>query len=514
MKRNHRLPLLLCLLAWLSPALRGEPFHSRLSPDGRFRFTAFSVEDFDSGRRPAFGIIETATGNLVSDPEEELGDAFRPSEIIYWSPDSLSFAIISRVGTRHIDTFLYRWNGERFSRAVWQGDAQLEAWADREMEKNMAALGLPAGSGKGQCLRGDDLVERWIDPARLVLRTELEHLLGEGGDETYVEGYSRALVKWNPVSQAFEIERELPIPAPWPYRIEPDEFMVTQAEPASGETLSSITVTRRADGSTRSFKAENWLTAPLFLHTGDDWPGLELVNKGPEGFEWRRIYRLIEGNYRCVRVAELTHLSGQAPEGAPLLELDPGSFAIVLRDREPGPDDPDTYESFQTESPAPGGKWKAVFTYHPQYLQRIEVLATDGGGEPSVIYDFDEGLYGIEALAEPLWNPDGSALALYLQDGPRTGSTLLYRLRDGVWSEADRPEIGYEFLQEIIDGGETSWGQQLELPLFWKSPRDLVLSLVGHFRGEQGFDYRAVATLSWDPSGKPSGCVATRTSPE
>lgn len=515
------IPLFTCLsVACVAAATHAqEPDPPHLSPDGRFRFEAFSVEDNDAGKRPAFGIIETATGDLVSDPEEELGDAFRPSESIFWSPDSLSYALTSRVGTRHIDTFFYRWNGKSFVRAKWEVDAQLENWADEEVGKELTALKLPADSGLGQCLRGDDLVERWLDPSRLIVNCVLEYTVGGEDSETVVDGSSRAIVRWDEAADAYAIERRLPVSEPWPARLESIDFAVTQEDDPAQEGRCTITVTDPDSGEKRTFTAENHLTEPIFLHTDDEWPALELVNHGPEGFEWRRIYRHIDGAYRCTRIVELTHLFEQAPEGAALFEIDPNFFALVLRDRNLKAGDLETYESFQTEVTAPGGKWKAVFTYHPQYLQRVEIVAADGSGEPSVIYDFDEGSYGLQAIAKPFWSTDGSALALYLQDAPRVGSTLLYRElnrvgNDRVWSGAEMPEIDYSFIEKATAGKNAHWGQQLESPLYWKNPRELVLSLTGHFRGEEGFDYAGVATLSWDESGNPAGCVTVETSPQ
>lgn len=512
--------LRLCLCAnlfarlFVTLATGQEGDSERLSPDGRFRFEAFSVEDFDLGKRPAFGIIETATENLVSDPEEELGDAFRPSELIYWAPDSLSYAVSSRVGTRHIDTFFYRWNGKSFERAQWDDGGQLESWADEEMKKDIVAQGLPENSGLGQCLFGDDLVERWLDPSKVILTSAQEYLVGSEESGTTAAGSSRAIVRWNPDKNSYEIERRLPVGAAWPVRIEPSEFEATQESSATDESLASITITRTATGEKQTFEAGNWLTAPIFVHSDNEWPGLELVNKGPEGFEWRRLYRVVDGAYRCVRIAELTHFPEQAPEDASLFEIVPGYHGLVLRDRVLKPGDLDAYESFQTGSPAPGGKWKVVFTYHPQYLLRIEIVAVDGNSEPSVIYDFDDGSFGLGAFSRPLWSPDGSALALYLQDGPRVGSTLLYRQRNRVWSEAEMPGIDYGFLEKAQEEKNAHWGAQFESPLFWKSPNELVLLLDGHFRGENGFDYRGIATLSWDADGKPAGCVTVETSQE
>ncbi len=481
------------------------------SPDGRFRFEAFSSEEVDSGRRPAFGIIEVSTGNLVSDPAEPLGDASRPEETILWAPDSLSYALTSRVGTRHLDSFLYRWDGKAFVRATWEGAGRIEALADDSLEADIAAQGLPKSAGLGQCLRGDDLPERWLDPSRLILSCIEEYSVGDEHHGGIASGNGRAIVRWDEASHSYQIERELLPTTPWPARVEDaGAYELIQEDKGGEESLKVITVKHRETGKSHRFEAENHLTSPIPLAHANDRPQLELVSRGPEGFEMRRLFRFTGSEYRCVRILELTHLVRQAQEDAPLFEIEAGYTAAILRDRVVAPDDPVSYESFQTESPSPDGKWKAVFTYHLQCLQRVEIVPADGIVEPTVIHDFDEGLHGPDTTAEPLWSPDGSALAVYLQDGPRVGSTLLYREHKRVWSEAEMPEIDYAFLKEALEQ-EIPWGQQLVQPIFWKSPRELVVDLVGHFRGDRGFDYRAIATLSWDELGKPLACVSVET---
>ncbi len=505
MKIPRLIRFLLCQLV-LAPSIQSGDTASRLSPDGRFRFEAFSSAEVDAGEKPAFGIVETATGMLASDPAEELGDAARPEETILWAPDSLSYALTTRVGTRHLDTYLYRWGGTSFVRASWEGDARMEELADAAMSREIESLGLPEDTGSGQIVRGDDLAERWLDPSRLVLTCILESVVGSGDREAVVGGASRVLAKWDPATSSYRIDCELPVRPAWPVAVEDaGSYEVTQSD-RHGDDPSArvISIRHRESGESRTFESENWLTAPVLLESANDWPQLELVSRGPAEFLMRRLYRFVDGGYRCVRVDELTRLESQAPEAAQRVEIGPGDSAFFLRSRVPEKDGTDTYESFQTESTSPDGRWKAVLTYHPQYLQRAEILAADGSAEPEILYDFDSGEGGIDTVASVRWSPDGSAFALYLQDGPRAGHTLLHRLVEGRWTQTATPEVTYEFLgnREIA----ATWGARLEKPLWWNGPRELVLELSGHFRGDDSFDYRALATLAWYEAGKPVSC--------
>ena len=81
MKFVPLLRLALVQLCLVPNAFAQEEGHaSHLSPDGRFVFEAFSSEEVDAEKRPDFGIIERATGKLVSDPREPLGNASRPED--------------------------------------------------------------------------------------------------------------------------------------------------------------------------------------------------------------------------------------------------------------------------------------------------------------------------------------------------------------------------------------------------------------------------------------------------
>jgi hypothetical protein len=503
----HRLLRFLLFQLCLVPSAQADDAdRDLLSPDGRFRFEAFSTEDYDAGKRPAFGIIETATGKLVSHPEEDLGDAYRPEETILWAPDSLSYALTSRVGTRHLDTFLYRWDGSSFVRAKWEGDGIIEGWADEEVNAAMRGLGFTDEASRGRTIAGDGLSERWLGPDRLILADVQDCLVGEGDREEAVTGSARALVKWDETSQSYQIESRLSIAPPRvPDRGEATPFEVTQTDrPGDDPNAKTIMIRHRESGETKSFEAGNWMTAPTVKVEANGWPQIELVSHGPAEFLWHRLYRVIDGTYRCYRIEELTRHASQAPEGAPEIEFEPGYSLFLIRSRSFKDGDSETFESFQTESLSPNGEWKTVSTFTPQYLQRVEVVAVKESSEPVVIYDFDNGDGWVNAISETLWRPDSGAFAFYLQEGPRASSTLLYQRSDRVWSEAPMPEIDYGFLKEAIESGAT-WGHQHERPRWWKDEGELVLELSGFFKGEDGIDYRAQALLRWDGEGAPAG---------
>ncbi|MBL9153601.1 MAG: hypothetical protein JNK37_13990 [Verrucomicrobiales bacterium] len=485
---------------------------SWLSPDGRFTFEAFSGEEVDAGKRPAFGIIEVATGRLVSDPKEPLGDAYRPEETILWAPDSLSYALTTRVGTRHLDTYLYRWDGKAFVRVDVEGISQLGDWSDEILYADKKAQGFSDNVGLGQCIQGDLRAERWLDPQRVIFLSDQAYVVGEGDREGTAEGRSRGIVSWNAKAGRYELGRRLPVAEPWAYaRESPDPFVVEQTSPnADLPNRRLVTVKNTETGQIQRLEAENSSQTPVTLESHADWPQLELSNEGPAGFQWRRLYRVVDGAYRCVRIDELTDDPRLAPEGAAPVDLahdeETVRLAYLLRTRQPAPTDPDSYESFQTAFLSPDGRWKLELFYHPQYLQRVEIAAADGGGEPTVIYDFDSGDGGVDTRVFGLWNPDSRSVAVYLDEPPRVGGTRLYRLAGKAWESSPLPKIDYGFLKETLDAG-ANWYQQYEKALWWQSPRELVLHLDGNFRGG-GPDYRALTTLTWNKAGEPVGSVS------
>ncbi len=207
----------------LDPVAKADP-PAVLSPDGRFRLEHFPSEEVAAGKRPAFGIIETATGKLVSDPREDLGDPDRPEETILWAPDSRAYALTTRVGTRHLDTFLYRWDGTSFVRAKWEGDGTIEGWADEAVEAAMRDLGFSDAAHRGRILAGDGLAERWLGPDRLILTDIQECLVTEGDREETVSGTARAIVRWDEAGACYRIESRQPVALPGATETDPTLF--------------------------------------------------------------------------------------------------------------------------------------------------------------------------------------------------------------------------------------------------------------------------------------------------
>lgn len=499
--------LALSFTAGLSAQDESDP--ELISPDGRFVFHAYSSEDADSGKTPAFGIIERASGKLVSDPKEELGDAFRPEESILWAPDSRAYALTTRVGTRHLDTFLYRWDGKAFRRAKWEGGASLEAAADQRVTEVIRARGSSKDARRGRTIAGDSLAERWIDPRRLVMSRVEECVVGDGDDEEdTVSGEARALVVWNEKEGAYEIDKMLPVAESWPAEVEETPgFEVKQTDvPGDDSNARKIAVLNRESNETKTFTADGWMTAPTVLVAENGWPQIELHSHGPGEFVWRKLYRVENGAYRCVRIDEMTRLAHQAPEGAPLVEISPSYGLHLIRTRHPKAGEADAFESFSVETVSPDGKWKTVSLYTPHYLERVSIVDVAGAAEPVVLYDFDSGEGGVNTICQTLWSPDSQALAFFAKLAPRVGETLLYRRSNRVWSKAAMPKIHYSDLRKPATA---DWRDKFESPLWWNGSRELTLELWGSLEGDEPIDYHAYATLRWSESGKPAGSVTT-----
>lgn len=440
-----------CLVSGLPAQDKRNPM--LVSPDGRFAFHAYSSEEADSGKTPNFGIIERASGKLISDPKEELGDAFRPEETILWSPDSRSYALTSRVGTRHLDTFLYRWDGQTFRRAKRLGGSQLEKTAGQRITVEIRAKGYPKDTARGRTIAGDCLPERWLDPRRLVMRRV---------EEMTVSGEARASVVWDEKSRAYTINKMLPVAESWPTEVEETPgFEVKQLDvPGDDPNARKITAVNRKTNETKAFTADGWLNAPKVLVSENGWPQIELLSHGPDEFLWRKLYRVEEGDSRCVRIDEMTRMELQAPEGGPIVKISEGFEHYIIRTRQLKKGELDTMESFFIETPSPDRKWKTVALYTPQYLERVSIVDAVETTEPVVLYDFESGEGSVSSVCQTLWSPDSQALAFYHKEGPRVGGALLYRRSDKRWSKAAMPKIDYGF----IKGGTQNWRHKFETP--------------------------------------------------
>lgn len=537
MKALSLFRLLSCLLVLAPslPAQEGAPADadgeeeaadpSHLSPNGRFTFRAFTTEEVRRGM-PAFGILENHTGALVSDPDESFGDASRPEETILWAPDSMRYALTTRVGTRHLDTLFYAWDGRSFRRLNWEGNAALEARVDERMRAEKVREGFSADLGLGQVLAGDSLPERWLDPWRLVLKRTEERIASENGNEAVLSTEARAILRWVPGISGFEIERELPSVPPWPQALEeaPEGYEVRQETPGGDDSTARHLTVTPADRAVAplTFTADGWMLAPTVLtpHEEGGWPQIELHTHGPSEIIWRKLYRVTAGAYRCVRVDELSRQAHQAPEGAPQVELEPGFPLHVIRSREAGGQASsleDGMETFFDEIPSPARSHKVVLTYSPQYLAKVELSATSGGNpESRVLYDFESGEGSVDTVCQVLWRPDGKAFALYTTEGPRVGRTQLFRLQGQPgaedWESGELPALDYDFTKPLRGEGE-EWEDQFEQPLWWTPAGELVLELRGRFSGGAG-DYRALATLGWNADGTPREPTIREQSPE
>ncbi len=498
-------------MACHSEAAGEEPVPVLLSPDGRFLFQSYSSNEVVAGK-PAFGIIERANGKLVSDPGEDLGDPSRPEETILWAPDSRGYALTTRVGTRHLATFLYRWDGEIFRRAKWEGEAPLEEWADQQVAAEMKKLGFSENAQRGATIAGDSLAERWLDPRSLV-RSRFEGCyVTEADKEEAVSGSARALVRWDERTSAFVIDHQLPVEEAWPGdAIDHPNFEVTQVNvEGDNPNARKIAVLNRETNETKQFTADGWMNSPAVKIEENGWPQIELISHGPAEFVWRKLYRVDKDAYRCVRIDEMTRQSHQAPEGAPLVQLEPQYSLYLIRTHHPRLGDQETFESFLMEVPSPDKKWKAVATYTPQYLQRFEIADASDSSDPVILYDFDDGLSGLGTECRILWRPDSQGFVICIKDGPRVSQTRLYRRTNKGWSKAEMPELDYDFVKETKAAG-LMWRHQFETPLWWNGDGELVLELRGFFSGgDESTDYLAHSVLRWDANGAPIDSVSTK----
>ncbi len=184
-----------------------------LSPDGRFEFVTYSPDEVEAGK-PPFGIIEKPAGRLIWSAPEDLGDPTRPEETILWSRDSSRFALTSRIGTRHVGCFFFRWEENSFVSMPWTGSAHLEELADQQVQAAARSEGFTDAAAFGMTLTDDTVPIRWVDPDTIILRRTLERTISEGDDEAVVTGTVRALFRWDTESAAFTLDRDPRMPPP------------------------------------------------------------------------------------------------------------------------------------------------------------------------------------------------------------------------------------------------------------------------------------------------------------
>ncbi|TLD70676.1 hypothetical protein FEM03_10195 [Phragmitibacter flavus] len=185
----------------LQDALSPEP--SSVSPDGRFEFVAYSIEENNEGK-PPFGIVERASGKLVWFSEEDLGDVSRPEEWVLWSPDSKRFALVTRVSTRRLGTFFYGLEGEGFVSLAWKDAGKLELLADAKVVAAGRRDGFTKKAQWGQIIADDTLPVRWLDVNSVVVVRAMDRIVTEEGkDESTASGTARVILRWDAKTRGF-----------------------------------------------------------------------------------------------------------------------------------------------------------------------------------------------------------------------------------------------------------------------------------------------------------------------
>lgn len=184
------------------------PAPDRISPDGRFEFVPFSADEVDAGK-PAFGVLEKATGKLIWSAPDDLGDPERPEETILWSPNSRRFALTSRTGTRHLSCFLFGWKDSTFVPLSWKDSARLEELTDLKMLAEAKRDGFTKNASLGQLIVDDTVPVRWVGTDELVVRRTIGRTLAEGEKHGAFEGTARVLLRWNAKIGTFAISRDL-----------------------------------------------------------------------------------------------------------------------------------------------------------------------------------------------------------------------------------------------------------------------------------------------------------------
>lgn len=179
------------------------------SPDGRYEMLAFPAEEVEEGKRPPFGIIERATGNLVWSAPGEHGDPIRPEETACWSPDSERVAYSTRVGTRYLSTFLIERSGDRFTEVSWEGAAEMENLCDEKILAAAREAGFGDGASLGQNIGAETKPLRWIGPEALVVRRVATSTVVEGENSASFTAEVTMQVGRDPTTGRFVKVREI-----------------------------------------------------------------------------------------------------------------------------------------------------------------------------------------------------------------------------------------------------------------------------------------------------------------
>ncbi len=130
-----------------------------------------------------------------------------------------------------------------------------------------------------------------------------------------------------------------PVAPAWPAKANPAGFDVVQTND-DGSDQKHLVVKNTKTGETLEFDAEGRMLAPDVLEPSNGWPQIELQCSGPPEFYLRKLYRVEDDDYRCVRTDELTRINLQAPEGAPVVRLGEDFNLYWIRAHETKPGDP------------------------------------------------------------------------------------------------------------------------------------------------------------------------------
>lgn len=296
------------------------------------------------------------------------------------------------------------------------------------------------------------------------------------------------------------IANELPAAPAWPAKANPTDFTVVQTNIGEGDQ-KHLVIRNTKTGKTLQFDAEGRMTAPAVLEQSNGWPQIELQCDGPPEFILRKLYRVEEEGYRCVRTDELTRIALQAPEGSPLVTLEEDFDLYWIRSHETKPGDAESFEDFTTDYPSPDHKFLVRASYSPQQLQKVEIVGAAEGSKAQLIYDAEDGYPN--SVCGVIWRPDSGAFAFYLKDAPRVGATSIFIRRGNVWKKSTTPKITYPVAKRMDKVG-AKWQDQFEEPARWVDAHTLILDLNGFFTGDEGDSYHYLATVHWDNKGKAS----------
>ncbi|TSA29913.1 MAG: hypothetical protein D4R65_14295 [Verrucomicrobiaceae bacterium] len=315
----------------------------------------------------------------------------------------------------------------------------------------------------------------------------------------FLSGLHAEDVQRDAAKKTFPIAKELPSAPAWPTKANPAGFDVVQTNIGQGDE-KHLMIRNTKTGETLEFDAEGRMTAPCVLEQSNGWPQIELQCGGPPEFYLRKLYRVEEGGYRCVRTDELTRIALQAPEGAPLVTLEQDFDLYWIRSHETKPGDSESFEDFTVDYPSPDHKFIVRASYSPQQLQKVEIVGAAEDSKPRLIYGTEDGSYP-GSTCGVLWRPASDAFAFYLKDAPRVGATAIFTRQGNIWKKLPTPEITYPVAKRMDKVG-AKWQDQFEEPLQWADNRTLILDLNGFFTGAEGEDYHYHATVHWDKKGK------------